>query len=232
MKKTLILLLICAVITFNTACSKSNSPEKNDPNTNQTETVVSNNNTGEKPSTTTEVKPEVKPETKPEVKPEAKPQAKPSQKPSSKPQLKPVTKPVTRPETKPENSILNGELKDIIEKIYSLSEVKLPKTGLTEVIANNSKYYLGTENVKYTEALASEPLMGSCAHSLVLLRVKDGADIDKIKAEIKDNVDPRKWICVGVEKDKVIVDNIGNLIILIMDNESDKFHKAFLSLAK
>lgn len=224
MKKTLILLLICAVITFNTACSKSNSPEKNDTNTDQTETVVSNNNTGEKPSTTTEVKPEVKPETKPEVKPEAKPQAKPSSKPSSKPQPKPVTK--------PENSILNGELKGIIEKIYSLSEVKLPKTGLTEVTAKNSKYYLGTENVKYTEALASEPLMGSCAHSLVLLRVKDGADIDKIKAEIKDNIDPRKWICVGVEKDKVIVDNIGNLIILIMDNESDKFHKAFLSLAK
>lgn len=228
MKKTLILLLICAVITFNTACSKSNSSEKNDTNTNQTETVVSNNNTGEKPSTTTEVKPEVKPETKPGVKPEAKP----SSKPSSKPQPKPVTKPVTKPETKPENSILNGELKGIIEKIYSLSEVKLPKTGLTEVTANNSKYYLGTENVKYTEALASEPLMGSCAHSLVLLRVKDGTDIDKIKAEIKDNIDPRKWICVGVEKDKVIVDNIGNLIILIMDNESDKFHKSFLSLAK
>jgi len=255
-KILLLLLLICAVITLNTACSKSNLPEKDDANTNENQTIGSNDDIENKPETTPEATPEVKPdektegkpestpsvkpeerpsakpEAKPSTKPEKKPETKPEAKPSTKPEEKPETKPEDKPETKPEDNILKGELKDIIEKIYLISEVKLPKTGLTEVTAENSKYFLGTNNVEFVEALASEPLIGSTPHSLVLLRVKDGADIDKIKAEIKDSVDPRKWICVGVEPEKVIVDNIDNLIILIMDNESEKLHEAFLSLKK
>lgn len=176
MKKTLLVLLFCAAIAFNTACSKSKPPKQNDNGTNQTDTGVSNNDT--------------------------------------------------------ENNILKGDLKDIIEKIYSISKVELPETGLTEVTADKAEYFLGTANIEYSEAIASEPLMGSFPHSLVLLRVKDGADIEKIKAAIKSNVDPRKWICVGVEPEKVIVDNIDNLIVLIVDEESETFHKAFLSLAE
>lgn len=238
--KKILLLFICAVIALNTACSKSNLSKENDTNINENQTIVSNNDTENKPETKSEAKPEVKPDEKTKVKPESKPsskpqtksETKPDSKPSTKPETKPATKPSSKPETKPEDNILKGELKDIIEKIYSISEVKLPKTGLTEVTAENSKYFLGTNNVEYIEALASEPLIGSYPHSLVLLRVKDGADIDKIKAEIKNSVDPRKWICVGVEPENVIVDNIDNLIILIMDNESEKLHKAFLSLKK
>lgn len=243
MKKALVLLLICAVITTNTACSKSNTSKDNNnsstietENVNQNETDVSMDTSEEKVDTESkteaEVKPEVKPEPKPETKPVSKPSSKPSKKPVTKPETKPETKPDTKPDTKPEDSVLNGELKDIIEKIYSISEVKLPKTGCTEVTSSNSKYYLGTDKVEFSKGLASEPLMGSFAHSMVLLRVDKGADIDKIKSEIKNNVDPRKWICVGVEPDNVVVDNVDNLIILIMDKESEKLHKAFLSLAK
>lgn len=250
MKKALLVLLLCAAITVNTACSKSDAPKENVTDASQTETVMSGNSDENAEDPTLDVKPEEKPEIEPEVKPEEKPEveptAKPTEKPAAKPTPKPATKPTatpkptpkpeTKPETKPtpkpEDSILKGELKNIIEKIYSSSEVKLPKTELKEVTSENEKYYLGTNNVQYVEALASEPLIGSFAHSLVLIRVKDGADINKIKTEIKDNVDPRKWICVGVEPEKVIVDNIDNLIVLIMDNESEKLHKAFLSLAK
>lgn len=242
MKKALLVLLFCAAITFNTACSKSNPPKENVTDASQTETVVSSNDTEEKAEPTNEVKPEekpeVKPEEKPEVKPEEKPEVKPTATPKPKPTPTPTPKPTPTPTPKPtptptpEDSVLKGELKGIIEKIYSISEVELPKTGLTDVTSENKKYFLGTDNVEYVEALASEPLMGSYAHSLVLLRVKDGADVEKIKTEIKENVDPRKWICVGVEPENVIVDNIDNLIILILDNHSEKLHKAFLSLEK
>lgn len=234
MKKILLLILIGAVIAFNTACSKSNSQQDNNtiPNqtekVDQTETVVSNDTSEEK----AEVESETKPEEKPVEKPSAKPEVKPSTKPSTKPEVKPTPKPEAKPETKPKDNILNGELKSIIEKIYTTSEVQLPKTACTEVTKDNSKYYLGTDNIEFSKALASEPLMSSVAHSLVLLRVENASDIEKIKAEIKNNVDPRKWICVGVEQENVVVDNIDNLIILIMDKESDKLHKAFLSLAE
>lgn len=224
MKKGLLILLICTVIILNTACSKSNSLQNSNTKPNQTETVVSKD--------TSEGKSEVEPEKQPEVKPSPKPEKKPVSKPSLKPETKPESKPEPKPEPKPGDDTLNGDLKSIIEKIYNISEIKLPKTGYTEVTNSNSKYFIGTDNVEFSEAVASEPLIGSYAHSLVLLRVKNDADIDKIKADIKNNVDPRKWICVGVEPDNVVVDNIDNLIILIMNKESEKLHNAFLSLVK
>ncbi|HSN65364.1 MAG TPA: hypothetical protein VLS94_01935, partial [Fusibacter sp.] len=109
---------------------------------------------------------------------------------------------------------------------------ELPSLANTELTEENEAYYIGTNDVAYTEALASEPMMSSIAHSVVLLRVEEGADIEKIKETIKTKVDPRKWICVGVEAEDVIVDNIGNLVILIMIDDSALLHDAFLTLAE
>jgi outer membrane biosynthesis protein TonB len=215
MKKTLFSLLICVAFTFTTAFSQLPLTKQN-ASTNKSKTVVAKVKTTAKPkaktATTKKLKPVKKPVTKPVVKP----------KPTPKPTPKPVEKGI------------EGDLKSIIEKLYIISQVKLPKTGNTELTAENSKYYIGTNNVEYTEALASEPLMGSFAHSVVLLRVKDStsANIKKIKEEIKTKVDPRKWICVGVEPENVIVDNVGNLVILIVSNDSEKIHKAFIALSK
>ena len=69
---------------------------------------------------------------------------------------------------------------------------------------------------KFKEALASESMVGSIAHSVVLVRVDDASKTATVAQTIKDNVNPRKWLCVGVEEDQVIVKNKGNLIILIM----------------
>jgi len=69
------------------------------------------------------------------------------------------------------------------------------------------------------------------AYELTLVRIKGDADIEAIKEEIKENVDPRKWVCVGVDPENVIVDNIDNLIIIIMSNdECNALHNAFLAL--
>ena len=38
----------------------------------------------------------------------------------------------------------------------------------------------------------------------------------QVKTKIKETINPRKWICVGVEEEDVIVKNKGDLIILIM----------------
>lgn len=245
MKKLLLMLTIIAVLFGGIACTKTNISKENNPISNGNQTTVSKDaienseeNTSENDAVKddenkdekTEGKQETSSQTNQQTKPVAKPIVKPEPKPTPKPETKPEQKPEVKPEEKPEDSILKGELDKIIEKIYSITALKLPKTGTTVVTPENSKYYLGIDTITFTEGLASEPLMGSYAHSMVLLRVEDGADIDKIKADIKNNVDPRKWICVGVEPEKVVVDNIDNLIILIVDDSSEKFHDAFLSL--
>jgi len=128
------------------------------------------------------------------------------------------------------DSILDGDLSTIVQKIYEGTEIELPNTADTLLTEENEAYYIGTTDALYTEGLASEPMMSSIAHSVVLLRVEDGADIDQIKADIKAKVDPRKWICVGVEQENVVVDSIGNLVILIMSENSTALHDAFKAL--
>ena len=113
---------------------------------------------------------------------------------------------------------IEGTLEEIMTKVYEkLPEDNRPMMlGNIEVTEENVEYYLGSSDIKYTEALASEPGIGSIAHSVVFLRVEDGEDIEKVKTTINEKVDPRKWLCVGVEREDLIVKNKGNLVILIM----------------
>ena len=116
------------------------------------------------------------------------------------------------------NKNVEGTLDDIMTKVYSDIKEEERPMGLsnTEVTSENVEYYLGTSDIEYESALASESMIGSIAHSTVLIRTKENADIEAIKTKIKENVDPRKWICVGVEKEDVIIKNKGDLIIVII----------------
>ena len=130
---------------------------------------------------------------------------------------------------------VEGSLEDLMTSLYeNIPEDERPMM-LTNMEVNdeNIEYYLGTDDIEYESALASESAVGSIAHSVVLVRVKDGEDIEEVKSEIKENVDPRKWICVGVEEEDIIVKNKGNLVILIMvedETSRDKLEAAFYNL--
>lgn len=128
-----------------------------------------------------------------------------------------------------EPSISLGE---IIEAVYAGID-EMPMVGNMTIDAENESYYLGTTGLNFTEAIASEAMISSIAHSVCVVRMAEGEDIEAAKEAIRTSVDPRKWICVGVEDDEVIVDNIGNTIILIMTQASpETIHENFLALAE
>lgn len=92
---------------------------------------------------------------------------------------------------------VDGTLEELMEKVYEgIGEDEMPMVGNTELTADNSVYYTGVESTEYTEGLASEAMIGSIAHSVVLLRAEDEAAAETLKEDVKANVDPRKWICV------------------------------------
>ena len=79
------------------------------------------------------------------------------------------------------------------------------------------KSYTGLDDAaKITEAAAFEPMMGSLAFSLVLVRVADGADSKAVAESMHSGIDPRKWICVGA--DDLRVAGAGDVVMLIMVN--------------
>lgn len=118
---------------------------------------------------------------------------------------------------------VEGKLEDLMTKVYSDIKEENKPMMLTNIEVNeeNIEYYLGTKDIEYTEALASESGVGSIAHSVVLVRTKKNANIEKTIETIKDNINPRKWICVGVEEKDVIVKNKGDLIILILIEDKE-----------
>lgn len=131
---------------------------------------------------------------------------------------------------------LKGNLSDLMKELYEGAGVKdgdIMALNNTEVTKDNLSYYLGVDKLDYKEALASESMVGSIAHSVVLVRMNEGADIEKAKKEIKEKVNPRKWICVGVEPNNVIVESKGDVIVLIMNNEiSKKLSESFQKLGQ
>lgn len=127
---------------------------------------------------------------------------------------------------------VEGTLEEIMTKVYAdVPEDERPMmlTNI-EVTEENVENYLGTKDIEYEEALASESAVGSIAHSVVLVRMKDGANIEEAKKKIEENANPRKWICV--EADDVVVKNKGNLIILIMSSSNyiEKIENSFDNL--
>lgn len=129
-------------------------------------------------------------------------------------------------------SSIQEPLGDVMKKLYeNISEDEMPLLETVEVTAENQEYYLGNVSFNYQEALASEAVMSSVAHSVVLIRLKDTKNIESIKKEIKEKVNPNKWVCVGVEDKNVIVVSKGNLVLLVMDDEyATQIRDNFLNL--
>ena len=103
-------------------------------------------------------------------------------------------------------------LTDLMTSI--LSGVETPGYAITELAAEQYPLYLFIDQPEGAQAVTADSLSGSIAHSVVLMRLPDGADVSGIAKQVKDNADPRKWICV--EAEKVIVKTKGNLVLLVM----------------
>ena len=77
------------------------------------------------------------------------------------------------------------------------------------------KSYTGLDSAeKLTDAAVYEPMTGSQAFSLVLVRVTDSKDAQTVARQMKNNIDPRKWICAGA--DQVMAAGYQDVVMFIM----------------
>jgi len=137
-----------------------------------------------------------------------------------------------------EGEDLEGSLEEILERIYAYEGLSdefksFAKDGLivSEITDENMEYHLGKAGLEFEEGIVSEPMIQPGAYALCLLRGGEGTDIEQLKQDINDNVNPQKWVCVGVAPANIIVDSIGDIVILIMsDTDAQDLHQAFLSL--
>ena len=117
---------------------------------------------------------------------------------------------------------VEGTLEDLLNNIITEQPVEfmggvmpIDLTDTSEdglwAIKNNT----GLESAdKITEAAVFEPMIGSIAFSMVMVRVAPGEDTRAVAEEMKSGIDPRKWICVAA--DDLLVTGYGDVVMLIM----------------
>ena len=143
----------------------------------------------------------------------------------------PTATPTPEPTPVPDPE-LTDSLEDIIKAMHAAVPEELANHVVFQEISDDMKeYFLGTKDIEFTEALAAEPMIGVMPHSIVVFRVEEGTDVDAVVKLVKENADPRKWICVGVEDDQLLVSNIGHTIALVIDENADEIMQIFNDMA-
>lgn len=112
------------------------------------------------------------------------------------------------------------DLSALVDRIYEGLTIEMPMLMTMPVDTTDAeavKHLTGLENAENIEyAVVSEPMMSSQAYSMVLVKAKDGADVEAMAKSMNENIDERKWICVTAEK--IYTTTSGNVICLVMSN--------------
>ncbi len=132
---------------------------------------------------------------------------------------------------------LTGTLEEISDSVYAnattIEMAMGPAMEIDLADADAANYYLGVASTDSIErAVFSEPMIGSIAYSMCLVKAKADADVEALKAEILEGVNYRKWICVAAEKIAVV--NCGSTIMMVMSTEEtvDDVCNAFSAVAQ
>jgi hypothetical protein len=109
-------------------------------------------------------------------------------------------------------------INDIINTINKNNKNVLPELETMKVDIKNIDEVTSYTGLKTNDGIesivVSEPLITSQAYSVAIVKVKDSADVEKIKQEMLDNIDMRRWICVSAEQ--LYITNSGNVIFSVM----------------
>ena len=137
---------------------------------------------------------------------------------------------------------VEGTMEELLNKTIEQRPVEFMGGVIPVDLADSSedglwvlKNYTGLDSAEsITEAAAFEPMMGSLAFSMVMVRLAEGADAKTVAESMKSGIDTRKWICV--EADDLKVAGFGDVVMLIMVNSdsgmtAQSFVDAFAKVA-
>lgn len=115
-----------------------------------------------------------------------------------------------------------GDIKKMLETIYKNLADELPELTTEEINLKESELVESLTGLKSTDDIntlvVSEPVMGSQALEVAVIKTKEKTDNEAMMQNIKDNVDMSRWICVSAEKLYIV--NSGDVIFMVMaDND-------------
>lgn len=103
------------------------------------------------------------------------------------------------------------KLSDMINTITE--GIELPSSDVLDLDKESFEYYGFVEWKDGMEAVCSEAIVSSIAHSMVLIRT-NGENAEELAQAIADKADVRKWICVQAQVGKVLYND--NYVFMVM----------------
>ena len=108
--------------------------------------------------------------------------------------------------------------------IYGIKSVDLP-LGTMDIDlsdAEGAAYNTGITSLDLVESAASsESMMGSQAYSLVVVKVKDKKNTEKIANEMLNGINQSKWVCVTADDLRVAATDDVVVLIMVGSNFKD-----------
>ena len=162
----------------------------------------------------------------------------PTTAPTEAPTEAPTAAPTEESTTEPAEVAVNVEtatMEEILNKVVEINPVEFMGGTMPIDLTDTSEDGLwmlkdntGLENAdNITDAAVFGPMMGSIAFSMVMVRTAEDADVKAVAETMKNNIDPRKWICV--EADDLQVVSYGDVIMLIMvDSQNGMTSQSFV----
>ena len=115
----------------------------------------------------------------------------------------------------PAEEVSIDELYAIADKLYEgFDPENMPMVGTMELTEENFEYSAFVPYKDSYLAVESMPMMGSMPHSIVIVRAESEAEAAALAESMKENANPRKWICVSARSVKSA--HKGNYAILAM----------------
>ncbi len=109
----------------------------------------------------------------------------------------------------------NVDLAAVADSLYDgIAEDQRPFVMSMPLTNEDFEFFTFVPYEESLEAVANEPMMSSIAHSVVLVKAPSTEKAEALAAAMKENCDPRKWMCVEAD----IVEGVtnGNIAMLLM----------------
>lgn len=84
----------------------------------------------------------------------------------------------------------------------------------TEVIPADMEEYYAIPDVDGVYAVVNAPMMSSIAYEVVLVEVPEGTDAEAVADQMRENLNPTKWVCV--EAEETWVKTSGQYVVSVM----------------
>ena len=129
--------------------------------------------------------------------------------------------PITNEDTTGDTATeLTAEEQEVLDTVQQLVAGAADEIMCDNIIISSDQYpyYLFIDYIEGSIAASSSAMIGSIPHSVVLLKLPEDADVAAVAAEIEENMDPRKWICV--EAEATMVKTSGQYVLMVMSSQA------------